>query len=248
MTIGIYKLVFNGTNKIYVGQSLNIEKRLCAHMSLLRRGLHAKKLQDAYNTYGTPILEVILECEENELDVLEDIYLNKLNVVVSGFNTCRRAGGGSSLEGEDVSTSKYTNAQIEEAFLLLVNNPEKSSKEIHELTGVSKYMVDSISAFKSHKRLERLYPEEYAILKARDRSKSLAKNKTLKDIGSNYPPIVSPEGIEYIVENCSQFSKTHGLNNAHVIQVLKGKEKQHKGWKIKTNIQKEEPNVSRIEP
>lgn len=235
MTIGIYKLTFNGTDKVYIGQSLNIEKRLVAHKSLFNREAHSKKLQAAYGLYGVPTLNILEVCPENLLDTYENRYISELNTVDNGFNTLRCAGGGSSLEGEDVGSSLYTNIQIEEAFMYLVHSPEKTSKEISALTKVSKDTIDAISCFKVHKRLARLYPEEYDILRSRDISKNRAKNKTLKDLDKNYPKITSPEGVSYEIENCSQFSKLHNLNNAHVIQVLKGKEKQHKGWRVINN-------------
>jgi group I intron endonuclease len=241
MTVGIYKLVFQGTDKIYVGQSLNIEKRLIAHKSLFNMGSHSKKLQKAFDRFGTPTLELICSCEENELDTIEDIYIAKLNVVSEGFNTCRKAGGGTSLEGEDVGNAKFSNLQIEQAFMYLVYSPEKTSREIETLTGVSKHTIDAISSFKVHKRLERLFPEEYLLLRSRNKTVGFAKNKTLKDINNGYPRLVSPEGVAYIVDNCSQFSKIHGLNNAHVIQVLKGKERQHKGWTAETVVSNPPP-------
>ena len=60
------------------------------------------------------------------------------------------------------------------------------------------------------------------------------KNKTLKERGIVYPNILSPLGISYTVENTSQFAKEHGLNNGHLVQVLKGQEKQHKGWRLQS--------------
>lgn len=115
-------------------------------------------------------------------------------------------------------------------------------REISEQTGVSEYTVDAVSGLKVHKRLHEKYPELYQKLLDRS-SQRYAKSKTLKDLDKGYPPLISPDGVEYIVENCSQFSKIHGLNNAHVIQVLKGREKQHKGWTVKTVLN----NISRIE-
>jgi len=37
MTIGIYKLVFEGTDKVYIGQSICIEKRFNNHLCELRK-------------------------------------------------------------------------------------------------------------------------------------------------------------------------------------------------------------------
>ena len=44
MTIGIYLLRFNGTHKVYVGQSINIEKRYTDHLYVLKRGLGTYKM------------------------------------------------------------------------------------------------------------------------------------------------------------------------------------------------------------
>lgn len=48
---GIYKIQIN--NHIYVGSSINIFNRACAHLSYLRRGTHSNQyLQRVYNKYG----------------------------------------------------------------------------------------------------------------------------------------------------------------------------------------------------
>lgn len=230
MTCGIYLLTFVGTDKVYVGQSINIEKRLIAHTSLAKRGIHAHKLQKAFNTYGVPTLHIIKECEELHLDYEENMLIAEFNSVEDGFNSCKVAGGGHSLYGEDLGTSKYTNCQIEQAFLLLVYKQHLISKEISLITKVSKETIDSLSSV-PRKWLYKKYPEEYEVLKNRSTLR-FGKGKTLKERGIVYPDIVSPEGIAYTVENTSQFAITHKLNNAHLVQVLRGKEKQHKGWRL----------------
>lgn len=232
MTCGIYLLRFEGTDKVYIGQSSNIEIRLNAHKSLASRGIHSHKLQSAFNLYGIPTLYILVECLEKDLDVEENILIKEFNAVEDGFNSCNIAGGGHSLQGEELlGVNKFTNAQITEAFLLLVYNQNLTSSDISDLTGVTKATVDSLSS-KKRKWLYSRYPEEYAILQNRSSSSRRAKGKTLKDLNNAYPQLVSPNGEIFTVDNCSQFSKDHGLNNSHVIQVLKGKETQHKGWRV----------------
>jgi hypothetical protein len=230
MACGIYALIFNGTSMVYIGQSRNTGHRLNMHMSLMRRGIHAKKLQYAYNLYGEPQLEILEECNETELDILETKFIEEFDSVDRGFNTCRVPGKGSGLYGEDVYTSKFSNEQIEAAFHLLVYAQELSSTEISNLTGVSKYTVDSLSSV-PRDWLVKKYPEEYYILNSRVLDR-FGKGKTLKEKGIVYPNIVSPSGSVYVVENTSKFAKEHKLNNGHLVQVLRGREKQHKGWKL----------------
>ena len=232
MTCGIYMLHFNNTNMVYIGQGTNVEVRYSTHISKMRRGVSAKKLQEAYNTFGEPTLEIILECVEEELDTMENQAIEIFNTVDTGFNSCYVAGGGCSLKGEDAGNSRFSNIEIISVFKFLVYNQNLSSKDISIYTGVSKSTIDAISCLRIHKWLKDSYPEEYILLENRLNISKLGKNKTLKERGIVYPRLISPTGIYYIVENTSQFAKDHKLNNGHLVQVLKGQEKQHKGWKL----------------
>src|SRR5579875_2313450 len=42
--------------------------------------------------------------------------------------------------------------------------------------------------------------------------------------------VTDPSGTEYVVHGIKQFCRDHHLNDTHLIQVAKGKERQHKGW------------------
>lgn len=54
MTIGIYRLCFNGTDQCYVGQSVNIEKRYKQHLSSFINNKANPKMMEAYIQYGNP--------------------------------------------------------------------------------------------------------------------------------------------------------------------------------------------------
>lgn len=215
---------------MYIGQSIDIHARYRAHTSKFSRGIAADKLQQAYNRFGYPIVHTLVECEEALLDTYENSLIVEFNSVEDGFNACFKAGGGCSLTGEDVGNSKYSNNEIEEVFLLLVNRPDLNASQISNLTLVSKDTIYSLSS-KPRRWLQDKFPSEYAILNNRTTSR-FGKGKTLKERGIVYPPIVSPLGKEYIVENTSTFAKNHNLNNGHLVQVLKGREKAHKGWRL----------------
>lgn len=231
MTCGVYILRFKGTDKVYIGQALDIEDRFRIHRSKLKCGTHAKKLLEAYKFFGYPSLEILLECTPASLDTNENEAIEIFDAVTNGFNTCKTAGGGNDSFGEDVGNSKFSNTQIEQAFLLLVNRPDLLSKDIASITGVSKDTIDAISCYKVHLWLEDKYPENYEILRNRPTSR-FGKGKTLKERGILYPDVISPDGVKYQVENTSQFAKDHKLNNGHLVQLLRGKEKQHKGWRL----------------
>lgn len=227
--IGVYFLRF-GTSLLYIGQSTDVHKRISVHISKLNRGVHTSKLQDAFALFSTPTIYKIIECNKEDLDELEEFCISFFDTINKGCNIQSTPSGGCGLSRENSPTSKYRDTEMEDALYYLAYHPELTLQQISNLTKVSRDTVASISCYKAHYSLYESFPEATALMKQRG-SHRYQKNKTLKDLGKLYPRLISPEGIAYTVENCSQFSKEHNLNNAHVIQVLKGKERQHKGWR-----------------
>ena len=77
--IGIYKIYNNLDNKVYIGQTKNLEKRFSQHIDHLRRNKHFNNhLQNAYNKYGEDVFQYsILEvCSESDLTLRENYWIN----------------------------------------------------------------------------------------------------------------------------------------------------------------------------
>ena len=232
MTIGIYALRFTGTDKVYIGQcSTDIEKiRYKQHLSLFKNNKHSKKLQEAYNTYGIPTIEVICECFIEELNKLENEAIEIFDSFNNGFNSLEFAEDTPSSDnrGENHGMSKYSNEQIVKVFNLLINNPEKLHKEISLLTNVSRSVIGNIAAGNDHCWLKDKYPEEYKILISLKGTKYISA----KWMGIIYPIILSPEGIKYNIENLCKFARKHNLDQSALCKILQGKRKTHKGWRL----------------
>jgi len=78
--LGIYAIIHRPTERKYVGQSNNIEKRFSQHRKALNRGIHYNaKLQRAWNQYGEAEFEfVVLEqCEADKLTEREQSYIDQ---------------------------------------------------------------------------------------------------------------------------------------------------------------------------
>jgi len=136
MAQGIYKLIFKNTNKVYIGQSIHIDKRFATHLNELKNGTHSIKLQEAYNLYGIPDLVILEEVLEENLDTAEERYIQLFNSVSNGFNSTHSASGGVSL-GENNGRSKYSNTQIIEAVELMVEFPDISLKVLANTLNIS---------------------------------------------------------------------------------------------------------------
>jgi len=238
MTIGIYRLVFDNTDKVYIGQSVNIEKRFLQHLHSMRNNLANYKLNEAYKLYGKPTLDILVECRIDELDEYEDESIGIFDSVNNGFNIYSYANQApTSAKGPESGNAKYSKVQILRVFDLLVNSPELSFKQISENTKVSVSVISNISCAKLHSWLREEYPEKYNILieqiGTRSKGSSIISNKlSAKSQGIQYPKIRDPYGNVYTVDNAYKFARTHDLAGNHLTEVLNGHRKSHKGWKI----------------
>lgn len=223
MTCGIYILKFNGTDKVYVGQSVDIESRFLKHRSAFNRKAAAPKLQQAFNTYGMPELNILLEAPIYELNSIEKEAIEIFNSVEYGFNTLSEAGN-PVLHGDKTGTSRYSNEEYLSVLRLLVQkDPSLNKRQIEEITGVSIYTIRHIAALESHSWMKEVEPELYSELEK-------LKNETPYRYGTQYPKLVSPTGVVYEVAHVTNFAKEHGLLQPKVTEVLKGTRAIHKGW------------------
>lgn len=232
MTCGIYILKFKGTDKVYVGQSENVEYRYKKHLQRLKRGTHNYKMQQAYVLYGVPELEIILfDLTKEELNPSEYEAFEVYDSISNGFNIAEQPSIHGS--GELNPGSKYSNEKIVEVLFLLIDD-RNTYKHIESITGVSLSTVRHIANQEAHSWLQHSHPLEYSKLENL-RSKRAFNKNTAEIRGIVYPTILSPTGQEYNITNVATFAKEHGLDSSSLAKVLKKRPKYitHKGWKLK---------------
>lgn len=232
MKIGVYLLKFEGTDKVYVGQSIDIDRRYTVHLRKLRQGTGNSKMQKAYLEFGKPLLEILCLCDRSLLNTKEKEYFDKYDSVNNGLNIASEPS--IHLEGPENGASKYTEEQILQVFNLLLN-VTNLYKDIESITGVSLSTVRHISNGESHTWLSVEYPDKYRLLESlRGGTRSIYSNSS-KAKGTIFPTILSPDNIEYTVEIISTFAKEHGLDSSCLSKVLRKvpKYNSHKGWKLK---------------
>lgn len=226
MTCGIYKLEFANTDRVYIGQSVNIEVRYSNHLKSFTVRNASKKLLDAYDTYGAPKLNILLECDRVELNDLENSAIQVYNSFHNGFNSQEFAEDVPVLFGENHPGAKYSNAQIEKAFLLLCEGIY-THQQIADMTSISKNMVNHIAIGTCHSWLEGIYSEQYKKL-----IKSKPASGNSRDRGKIYPQIISPEGIKYTIDNLRAFSREHNLPYSSLNGLVNGRTKNVRGWML----------------
>jgi group I intron endonuclease len=112
-TCGIYTIT-SPSNKMYIGQSINIEKRLQTHKSMLRGGRHPNvRLQGACNRYGLNELQFSIAeaCPEEQLDAREQWWIDSHN---SQYNMSRNAANPANDPAvrARITKTKQANAQL----------------------------------------------------------------------------------------------------------------------------------------
>ncbi len=227
MTIGIYKLLFKGTDLLYIGKSVNIEVRYNQHVyNLSKNNNSSSKLEWAYNLYGKPTYEILLECAESELNINEIQIISLFNTYEKGLNTLIGGGNNPVLKGIDNPNSIYKDEDYYNVLYFL-GQPGYTIKEISNITKVSIYTINHIVAEENHLWLKDTYPKEYLDMQK-------LSEKTIKgaERGALYPQIKSPEGVVYEVLHQTNFAKEHGLSQPKLCEVLHGTRNHHKGWKL----------------
>ena len=86
--IGIYKITNTKNEKVYIGQSTNIEERWKQHKYSLTKSETAwyplaRKESDGVDDFT---FEVLQQCKAEELDELEDYWIKEYNSIEKGYN------------------------------------------------------------------------------------------------------------------------------------------------------------------
>lgn len=89
MVCGVYMLKSSNCDKVYIGSSVDTERRFAEHIRRLNSGKHhSKKLQDFYFSDKLPTIEmeILKRCKPDDLGKYEKIFIKKYDSVSNGFN------------------------------------------------------------------------------------------------------------------------------------------------------------------
>lgn len=133
--IGIYKIL-SPTNKIYIGQSINIYKRWKLHKGVYISHTFSK-LKRSFQKYGVEnhTFEIIEECTSEQLNEREIYWIQYHNSIEEGLNI--------SLGGEGGKMNDETKQKISKAKIghICYSNIERNNKISKSLTGIKKHNV-----------------------------------------------------------------------------------------------------------
>lgn len=147
--IGIYKIENLINGKVYIGQSIHIERRWQEHCQPSSRSLVGKAIQKYGKEHFT--FQILEECAEEQLDEIEERYISEYNSVVpNGYNIETASKGKTSFVFYD-----------KEVFEEIVNdivNSEMTLAAIAEKFDLSRRTIQRINQGDVHYDLNTTYP------------------------------------------------------------------------------------------
>lgn len=133
--VGIYKIENNKSGKIYIGSSINIEKRFKRHKNDLLNNKHKNThLQREYNKYGLDsfIFEVVEISSKSKLRIIEQKYLNEI-FQLDNFNRKYYNIGISSSGGDNLTNNPNREIIVEKIQKGLLERYKNETEEERNL-------------------------------------------------------------------------------------------------------------------
>lgn len=243
---GIYAWINNVNNKMYIGQSKNLYKRVYYEMNHFVNGKSQNliKLENAIKKYDIKNFKVVklLECSVSCLNKAEKIFIEYYDTKKNGYN-CTYGGEGTSghiLTKEQIEKHKkklksyWTEERKREHSdkMKVWFNSKTVSEQENMKTGYmwwlnKEYKEKHIKHCRKSLTSERIEKQKSSILKYYD------KNINKKSVITK---ILSPDNITINIFGLTKFCKKYQLCYSGIKQVLNGDKKHHMGWHIDPNF------------
>lgn len=189
---GIYKIT-SPSNKIYIGQSINIEKRWEWYKKLYCKS--QTKLYNSLKKYGSEnhIFEIIEECDETELLDKETYWKYHFKVLDTPSLCCR-------IDGKGGKNSKETNYKISNSL---------------KISGAGKWNKGRKQSFEEKQLRSK-------IKKGTKLSKSHVENMKKSMIGKNVIPVICINDGK-IYQSIKEAAAFYNLKTSSIDNILSGR-------------------------
>ncbi len=144
MTCGIYCIENKISNKKYIGQSRNIEKRIKEHTyNLLKHNHSNPHLNDSFQKYGIENFSfyILSVCEEKDLDKLEKHYIKTCKAKnPSGYNLRDGGEGNSGWKQSEETKKKISESKTNPRLSTRIKNSNAARGKKRKKNATSEYV------------------------------------------------------------------------------------------------------------
>lgn len=221
--IGIYKITNIKTNTIYIGSSIDLNRRKSEHFSKLRRAVHNNVyMQNSFNKYGEHnfIFEILEYTTEDRLLELEQLYLDtNLLKNTKLFNLTNKADCNRNQPKGNNSPRSKTYKMINPAGKVITFIGLKTFCKDNKLDRRQIYRVISGEHYQ-HKGWRKYNKKEV--------------NKPIKDdlFVQKERELLDPNNNLIKFSNLRKFCRDNNLYRARINKLLKKEIKQEHGWRL----------------
>lgn len=243
MISGIYKIQNLINNKVYIGQSHNVNRRIGYYKRLECK--EQPKLYRALLKYGIEnfSIEVIDYCfNQEELNDYETYWINFYDTINSGYNI--KEGGANGLHSQSTK-NKMSISQKKRKFRHSEENKKRLSNRVKGLNNpqfkhgsyisrtCSKCSKIIICPNKNQKTCNKCYDKcgSNNPFNGKFHTDETKRKQSLIKIKKNYV-VIDPNGIRIDVENLREFCRVHKLHSGAMYDVANGKYNHHKNYKV----------------
>lgn len=220
---GIYKITQKSTGMNYIGQSINVVRRLEQHLNDETDDWH-KIMQNNLNDWS---IEIIEHCEEEQLDEREQYWINYYNSYEHGFNKTRGNGPNKTpklklQEIKEFPNSRHVtfeNENMDRIFKALMTDSYYKTLckilFIHNLLDCDyfkyqfDYAQDNIYIIKVMPFKNKQYKEENAVFLCLDLGLKSIKDSLMQEILYNYTDKINAH-FEFFFVRRFYYIKNHG--------------------------------------
>lgn len=217
---GIYKITLRGTNRHYIGRSVNLWSRLRAHVYCVESQptKHAA-IHRAVKEFGFKAFDysVLAFCDPGALSALEDHFIKEFDCLKKGFNKCK--------SGQD-----YLNMECSEETRRKISEANKGKKRTPEA------IKRSSDARKGRVTTKEHCAKLSAALKGRKKSpEHVAKVKAIHTLNLGKPVHQYSKEGEFIASfpSTQEAARRTGSTQSNMWKALNGRMDTHNGfiWK-----------------
>jgi hypothetical protein len=230
---GIYCIKNIVNNKVYIGSSKDIHKRISAHkMSLGKDSHHSLKLQRSYNKHRKDcfIFDILEICYNQDLETKEKEWITFFDSYKNGYNSTDEVGAPWRGKKQPINIKKLQKCKTVKMIDPSGNVVESYSirdfckKNNLNAGAISNVLNEKFFQFKGYRKYN---SKLIGITFNKQEYYKILADKNIKCLEYQ---IVDPCGNVFSGKNLSKLCREFNLDKAAIHRVLKGKNSHHKGW------------------
>lgn len=238
---GIYAIVNLVNSKLYIGSTMNFNKRRLSHFSKLRKGQHPNSyLQNAYHKYGKEnfVFIILKQCTSDMLISQEQRFIDFFGMeILYNIRSKAEANFGVKFTKEECEriSIRYRGNNWSTGYKNHTQPHSEATKQRLREVNLGKRHAESTKELLRQQQLGKPKSPEAIAKRTESRERFFQTEEARQKIGDNNPRVVktqliNPNGEVVDITNIAKFARMNNVDEQCIRHLVKGKIKTHRGW------------------